>query len=148
MCKIGVLSDTHGLLRPEVIKYVEDCNVIMHAGDIGSCAILKQLGEITNVYAVRGNNDQEMWAMKLPSTVEVTLGKRKVYMIHDINGMTENVNDYDVIISGHSHNLSIYQKKKQLYINPGAAGKCRFGLPLTMVKLELLEKLKIEVITI
>lgn len=148
MCDIGILSDTHGVISDEVLNYLKGCKVIFHAGDIGSASILEELKKIASVYAVRGNNDQGKWCEDLPKEISVIIEDKNFYMIHDLKTMAKDPLEYDIILSGHSHALSIYQKKKQLYINPGAVSKPRFGLPLTLIKLNLDAKMKIEVITI
>lgn len=134
--RIGIISDTHGVLRQEVIELLRDCEAIIHTGDIGDEAILKELNLLAPVYAVKGNNDKEDWAKALPERLVVTLEDYKIFIIHDIkecNGSKE----YDIVVSGHSHKLKVAEESKQLSINPGSCGKKRFNLPLTLVKLDL-----------
>lgn len=148
MYKIGVISDTHGLLRAEVEKILKSCDVILHGGDIDRPEILEQLQKIAPVYAVRGNVDKE-WAEHLPLTLAITLYGLRIYMLHNKKQLREDVSDRDIIIYGHSHK---YDEKMisgtdvsdqsqsaacQLWLNPGSCGPRRFRLPVTMAVIEV-----------
>lgn len=144
--KIGILSDTHGILKEEVLKNLEGCMALFHAGDVGGMEILETLRKIAPVYIVEGNNDSI--EMGLPKSLEVELEGYKFFMIHDLKSIKEVPKGYDFIISGHSHQFDIHYKSKTTYINPGACGKRRFGLPLTMVLMNLEKGMHFEIITL
>lgn len=133
--KIAVLSDTHGLLRPEVREILTGCEVILHGGDINSRKILDELKEIAPVYVVRGNNDKE-WAEKLPVEMEFTLFGLHIYMVHNKKHRKQNLDGVDLFVYGHSHK---YEEKKEggiFLLNPGSCGPRRFGQPVTMALLK------------
>jgi putative phosphoesterase len=137
--KIGVISDTHGLLRPEVFKIFKGVDLIIHAGDIGSKTIISSLRKISKVIAVKGNIDEEEWAKKFPVTKLIKFGLITIFLIHNINGLkfdpsTKNIN---IIIYGHSHMPNNEQKGNVLYFNPGSAGKKRFNLPISVGLMEV-----------
>lgn len=144
--KIGILSDTHGILKEEVLKNLEGCMALFHAGDVGGMEILERLRKIAPVYGVEGNNDSI--EMGLPKSLEVELEGYKFFMIHDLKSIKEVPKGYDFIISGHSHQFDIHYKSKTTYINPEACGKRRFGLPLTMVLMNLEKGTHLEMITL
>lgn len=144
--KIGILSDTHGILKEEVLKNLEGCMALFHAGDVGGMEILERLRKIAPIYGVEGNNDSI--EMGLPKSLEVELEGYKFFMIHDLKSIKEVPKGYDFIISGHSHQFDIHYKSKTTYINPGACGKRRFGLPLTMVLMNLEKGTHLEIITL
>ena len=134
---VGVISDTHGLLRPEAVAALRDVEHILHAGDVGDAAILDRLGHIAPVTAVRGNVDREGRCGRLPETKLVELVGRHVYMLHDRHEL-----DLDpvaagivAVISGHSHQPSIEWGRGVLYFNPGSAGPRRFKLPISVGRL-------------
>lgn len=134
---IGVISDTHGLLRPEAVTALEGSDYIFHAGDVGDPDILTVLRSIAPVTAIRGNIDPPH--CELPATVQISLAGRRFYMIHDLNDLQidpirEGVH---VVISGHSHKPSIESRENVMYLNPGSAGKRRFKLPVTLAKIVL-----------
>ena len=133
--KIGILSDTHGLLKEKVLEHLKSCQVLLHAGDVGGIEILDRLKQIAPVYCVEGNNDLK--EMGLEKSLEIELEGYKFFMIHDLKTIKELPKGYDFIISGHSHQFDMHYKNKTTYINPGACGKKRFGLPLTMVLMNL-----------
>jgi putative phosphoesterase len=135
----GVISDTHGLLRPEVFDVFKDVELILHAGDIGGPDILKQLKTIAPTVAVRGNNDKESWAARIPEHKVVRLGSFSIYMIHDIKEMLKPALSANVVISGHSHRPSIDRRGGILYLNPGSAGPRRFKLPICVARLTTLQ---------
>ena len=119
---------------------------LFHAGDVGGMEILETLRKIAPVYIVEGNNDSI--EMGLPKSLEVELEGYKFFMIHDLKSIKEVPRGYDFIISGHSHQFDIHYKSKTTYINPGACGKRRFGLPLTMVLMNLEKGMHLEIITL
>ena len=134
---IGVISDTHGLLRPEALDALRGSDHIIHAGDIGDPSILKKLAEIAPVTAVRGNVDRELWAKRLPLTEVFEAGKISVYVLHILQDLDlkPEAAGFDVVISGHSHVPKQEEKNGVLYFNPGSAGPRRFKLPVTVGKL-------------
>lgn len=134
--KTGILSDTHDLLRPEVINALQGCDCILHAGDISSQKILDQLEEIAPVKAVRGNNDKE-WAEHLPMFLDFELAGLHIYMTHKKKDLPGDLTSYDLVIYGHSHQYaSVWQenagKHRTLLLNPGSCGPRRFIQPITM----------------
>ena len=141
---IGIISDTHGLLRPEAVSALQGVARIIHAGDIGSLAILQQLATIAPVTAVRGNNDKGDWAATLPNSEVVAIGSQKIYVVHDIAHYLDGgkpdprAAGCRVVISGHSHRPSITERDGVLFVNPGSAGPRRFKLPVSVavVKVE------------
>ncbi|MGL6174158.1 MAG: metallophosphoesterase family protein [Cellulosilyticaceae bacterium] len=142
--RVGIISDTHGVLNPQVVHWLGDCEAILHAGDVGAKEVLDELKKIAPVYVVKGNNDTAEWAKELPERLVVTLADYKIFIVHDskeCNGSKE----YDIVVSGHSHKLKISQEGRQLYINPGACGKKRFNLPLTIVKMDLDENQQLSI---
>jgi putative phosphoesterase len=139
--KIGVISDTHALLRPEAEQYLAGVAHIIHAGDIGRPEVIAGLRRIAPVIAIKGNVDTADWAAHYPDTRTVKLGGRVIYVIHDVNDLQlDPVSDgIDVVISGHSHRPGIETVDGVLYLNPGSAGPRRFSLPITAAILELTE---------
>lgn len=131
--KIGVISDTHDLLRPEVKEVLGNCEAIIHGGDISSSGILSELSKHTVVYAVRGNNDKE-WAEHIPLYREWELFGKHYYVTHKKKDIPDGVNA-DVVIFGHSHKYSCEKKGNTLYLNPGSCGPRRFHQPITMAVL-------------
>ena len=131
---IGVIADTHGLLRPEALEALADVNIIIHAGDVGKPDILTELQTIAPVYAIRGNIDKGAWAASLPATEVVSYGDHLLYVLHDRNelDLTPEAAGFHAVISGHSHQPSIQQRNNVLYLNPGSAGPRRFKLPVTV----------------
>lgn len=134
--RIGVISDTHGLLRPEALQALEGSEAILHAGDVGDAAILAALGEIAPVTAIRGNIDRTGPCAALPETEWVELGGAVFYLLHDLKAL-----DLDpaaagiaVVVSGHSHQPKVERRKGVLYLNPGSAGPRRFRLPVTLAR--------------
>jgi putative phosphoesterase len=132
--RIGVISDTHGLLRPEALAALEGVKRILHAGDVGDPGILDALARIAPVTAIRGNVDHGDWADALPKTTSFTAGGLRIHMIHDRNALRADPRDegWDVVISGHSHRPRIEEAHGVLWLNPGAAGPRRFRLPVTL----------------
>jgi putative phosphoesterase len=136
---VGVISDTHGLLRPEAIAALEGSDLIVHAGDIGSPDVLDRLGALAPVRVVRGNVDTQSWALRLPETKVVEAGALRLWLLHDISEL-----DFDpvaagfaAVIFGHSHKPSAETRGGVLYFNPGSAGPRRFKLPTTIGRLRI-----------
>lgn len=140
--KIAVLSDTHGLLRPEVIEILHDCDGAIHAGDINNRETLNQIWDASGrnkpFYVVRGNNDKA-WAMDLPLTMEFTLGGAHFFLVHNKKDVPANQKDTQIIICGHSHKYLEDEKDGRLWLNPGSCGKRRFHQEITMAVLYLEE---------
>jgi hypothetical protein len=134
---VGIISDTHGLLRPEAINALSGCNLIIHAGDIGQAGILHELQEIAPVHAVRGNIDTEPWASSLPETEVVDVAETSIYVLHDRNrpDLKPAAAGFAVVISGHSHQPARETIDGVLYFNPGSAGPKRFCLPVSLGQL-------------
>ena len=152
--KIGIISDTHGLLRERVKENLNDCNIILHAGDIGKIEIIDQLEEIGHTFYVKGNCDKNIDFKYIKEIGVIDIKGIKFYLIHDIKTIKEDLVDLDIdiVIFGHSHKKDSFKKDDIWYINPGAVGPKRFNLPITMAKLEVCEldknKLKLEFIEI
>jgi putative phosphoesterase len=137
MAVIGVISDTHGLLRPEAVAALAGVDHIVHAGDIGASEIITALERVAPVTAVRGNNDQEAWARAIPWTNLLTIASKRIYLLHniaelEIDPVTEG---FAVVIAGHSHKPVISERGGVLFLNPGSAGRRRFKLPICVAKL-------------
>ena len=150
--RIGVISDTHGLLRPEALALFRDAGVehILHAGDIGDMAILEALGTIAPVTAIRGNVDLSGPSSMLPATEVVELGGKLIYLVHSVHDLDISPASagVSVVISGHSHRTSIDTREGVLYFNPGSAGPRRFSLPVTAGLLILEEGIDASVVEI
>jgi putative phosphoesterase len=135
---IGVISDTHGLLRPQAVEALAGVEMILHAGDIGNSTVLDNLREIAPVVAVRGNNDKGEWADALPIWEAVEVGPVSIYMLHDLKEIDISpVGAFQVVISGHSHRPTVEEKRGVLYVNPGSAGPRRFNLPVSLAHLHI-----------
>jgi len=136
---LGVISDTHGLLRPNVPSLLAGVDLIIHAGDVGSLDVLDALREIAPVFAVRGNVDTEPWCTALPETEVVHAGEIELYVLHDIAQLKFDAKraGYRAVIYGHSHRASIEERDGVLYLNPGAAGPKRFNLSPSLAKVEV-----------
>jgi len=134
---IGVISDTHGLLRPEAVAALQGSDYIIHAGDVGDAAILASLGEIAPVTAVRGNVDRGAWASKIPETDVLEVGGVSIYVLHNLEtlDLKPQAAGFSAVIYGHSHVPKQEVKNNVLYFNPGAAGPRRFKLPVAIGKL-------------
>ena len=137
--KIAIISDTHGLLRPEALTAIQGCDLILHAGDIGSPEILDHLSQIAPVQAVRGNNDLDLpWAANIPDHLSLDLNGWQTLLIHDIADVPARLaSPTRLIITGHSHKPLIEWRDNRLYLNPGSAGRRRFKLPVTLALLEV-----------
>lgn len=134
---IGVISDTHGLLRPEALTLLMGVERIIHAGDIGSPNVLERLETIAPVVAIRGNNDKGAWADTLPETLLFKVRGHSVHVLHDLKqiDLSPKAAGIDVVISGHSHKPGIEEHEGVLFLNPGSAGPRRFRLPIAVAKL-------------
>lgn len=136
---VGVISDTHGLLRPEALAALAGSEVIVHAGDIGAPSVLDALGRIARVIAVRGNNDRDRWAASVPELVVTDLDGVNVCVIHQLDALARDPESagVEVVISGHSHRPRVERRGAVLYVNPGSAGPRRFRLPVAIARLRL-----------
>lgn len=136
---VGVVSDTHGLLRPEAVLALRGSRYIVHGGDIGDESILRTLEAIAPVTVVRGNTDTDAWARRIPTTAVLDVDQVRIYVVHDIGEL-----DIDppsagvgVVVFGHSHRPGIEHRGDVLYLNPGSAGPRRFDLPVTLARLAI-----------
>lgn len=135
---VGIISDTHGLMRPEALKAMAGADLILHAGDIGRPEVLDALRAIAPVVAVRGNNDREAWAQELAETEIVKIGEVKLYLLHALQelALDPSASGFDIVVSGHSHRPSSARGADGvLYLNPGSAGARRFKLPVSVARL-------------
>jgi putative phosphoesterase len=150
--KIGVVSDTHGLLRPEVLTALEGVEQILHLGDVGKASILAALEEIAPVTAIRGNVDREGACAKLPETEVALIGEQYVYMLHDLHTLHLDpaAGKFAAVLFGHTHVPNFYRKKGVLYFNPGSCGPRRFELPVTVGMLTVGKdgEMKAEIVTL
>lgn len=137
--KIGIISDTHGLLRPEALLRLSGVDHIIHGGDIGGPDIISALRALAPVTAIRGNVDTGDWAREFPETAHVRLAERTIFVLHDLKtlGIDPVASGINVIVSGHSHVPKIYEVDRVLYLNPGSAGRRRFKLPITLATIEV-----------
>jgi len=133
-CDLGVISDTHGLLRPEAVEALRGSDLIVHAGDVGSPEVLTGLQAIAPVVAVRGNNDRGPWADALPAFETLELGGASFYVLHDVGelDLDPRVAGFAAVISGHSHQPRSEARDGVLFFNPGSAGPRRFRLPISI----------------
>jgi putative phosphoesterase len=148
---IGVLSDTHGLLRPEAVTALQGCEMIIHAGDVGSPEILEILGRLARVHAVRGNVDRDAWADRLPHSAVVDAAGKLLYVVHDVADLDLDpaAAGFAGVISGHSHHPRVQEINGVLYINPGSAGPKRFRLPVCVARLRIVQgELRAQVVTL
>ena len=137
--RIGVVADTHGLLRPEALERLRGVDRILHAGDIGAPDVVPRLEAVAPVTAVRGNVDTEAWALAFPETATLRLGGRTVHLLHDVHALAVDpaAAGFDVVVAGHSHRPRAETVGGVLFLNPGSAGRRRFRLPVTMATLTL-----------
>src|SRR5271163_2426570 len=136
---LGVISDTHGLLRPQAVEALRGSDHILHAGDVGTPEILEALAKIAPVTAIRGNVDTAAWARVLPANEAVDISGMSIYILHDLAqlGLNPKAAGFRVVVYGHSHQPKIEEKNGVLYFNPGSAGPRRFSLPASVGKLIL-----------
>ena len=149
--RIGLISDTHGLLRPEALDFLAGCDHIVHGGDIGGPDILERLGAIAPLTVVRGNNDTAVWARSIPDTARLALGGVSLYVLHDLKTLDIDpvASGVRVLLSGHSHKPACSERGGVLYVNPGSAGRRRFSLPISAGEL-LIEngELRVKLVTL
>ena len=136
MHRIGIISDTHGLLRPEVVQALQGCEAILHGGDINNVKILDEVKRIAPAYAVRGNNDKE-WAAVLPETISSELCGLRFFMVHNKKYIPKDLTDIDIVVYGHSHKYEEKYVDGTLLLNPGSCGPRRFTQPITFAVLEV-----------
>ena len=136
---IGLISDTHGLLRPEALGALDGSDVIIHAGDVGAPEILEQLRRLAPVVAVKGNVDTDAWCADLPETAVADAGSSLVYVLHDLKvlDLKPAAAGFAMVVSGHSHKPVCEERGGVLYVNPGSAGPRRFNLPVTVARVDL-----------
>ncbi len=137
--RIGLISDTHGLLRQQALEALRGSELILHAGDVGKSEILTALRELAPVIAVRGNVDTFEWARTLPETAVAEAGDTRLYVLHDLHALDLDpaAAGFQVVVSGHSHQPGKFERDGVLYINPGSAGPRRFQLPVSVARLNL-----------
>lgn len=137
--RIGVISDTHGLLRPEALTALQGCERIIHAGDIGKPEVLEGLRALAPLDAIRGNVDSGDWAAAIPERLDLQVGGLRIHVTHDVKTMAIDpvAEGIDVVISGHSHQPKIEELNGVLYLNPGSAGRRRFTLPISLALLDI-----------
>jgi uncharacterized protein len=136
---VGLISDTHGLLRPEALAALCGSRYIIHAGDIGDAAVLEGLSPLAPVTAVRGNNDTGAWAGGLPDTAVLEAGSARIYVLHDLKALDRDpvAEGFRVVVAGHSHKPGELRRDGVLFVNPGSAGPRRFRLPVTVARLRV-----------
>lgn len=146
--KIAILSDTHGLLRPEVVEYLKTVEVILHGGDINKRSIVDELRQYAPLYIVRGNNDKE-WAADIPHDLTVTLGGVTFFMVHNKKEVPKDLSGVDVMVFGHSHKYMQQEQDGVLWLNPGSCGPRRFHQEITMMVVEVADgRITVDKITI
>ncbi len=136
---VGIISDTHGLLRPEALAALAGCDHLIHAGDLGRPEVFEELCLFAPAVAIRGNVDRGPWAKEFPETLGLQIGGTHIYVLHDLQALALDpvFEKMDVVVSGHSHRPAIKQQAGVLYVNPGSAGPRRFSLPVTVVRLTI-----------
>lgn len=133
---VAVLSDTHGLLRPEVMEIIAGCDLIIHGGDINRKEIIEELEKIAPVYVVRGNNDKE-WAEYIPQHLDIRIGECLFHVVHNRKFIPQDISSYDGIIFGHSHKYLCKKEDGIVWLNPGSCGKRRFDQEITFAMMEV-----------
>jgi uncharacterized protein len=136
---VGVISDTHGLLRPEAIQALRGSHMIIHAGDVGNPAIIDQLRDIAPSFVVRGNIDKGEWAARLPTTELVAVGRHQFFVLHEISTLDVDpvAAGFAAVVFGHSHRPSVETRDEVLFLNPGSAGPRRFNLPVSVARISV-----------
>ncbi|HTP81865.1 MAG TPA: metallophosphoesterase family protein [Alphaproteobacteria bacterium] len=139
MARVGLISDTHSLLRREALAFLRGSDFIVHAGDVGDASVLEELNALTPVTVVRGNNDQGPWAKSLAQSQVLQVGDVFIYVIHDVAELDLDpvAAGFQVVVSGHSHKPAVQTRNGVLYVNPGSAGPRRFKLPIAVAELEI-----------
>jgi putative phosphoesterase len=137
--RVGLISDTHGLVRPQALAALKGSELIIHAGDIGKPEVLMSLHKIAPVIAIRGNNDRDAWAKKIPEVLNLQINGIAIHVIHNVNELeTDPITEgFRAIVSGHSHKPGVVTRERILFINPGSAGPRRFKLPVAVGKLRI-----------
>jgi uncharacterized protein len=140
--RLGLISDTHGLLRREAVEALRGSELIIHAGDVGDAKILEELRKLAPVVAVRGNVDTQEWARTLPLTTVAEAGAVLIYVLHDVNALDLDpaAAGFHLVVSGHSHKPGKIERDGVLYVNPGSAGPRRFQLPVSLARLNLAQE--------
>jgi putative phosphoesterase len=138
---VGIISDTHGLVRPEALDALRGSDLIVHAGDVGDASVIDQLRQVAPTVAVRGNIDVGAWGRTLPATRTVEVGALRLFVLHEISSLSldPKAASFAAVIFGHSHRASAEVKDGVLYLNPGSAGPRRFTLPISLAKLRVVE---------
>jgi putative phosphoesterase len=139
MQRVGLISDTHGLLRLEALAFLRGSDFIVHAGDIGDAAVLEELRRLAPLTAVRGNNDKGPWAKSLAETEVLEVGEVSIYVLHDLAELDLDpvAAGFRVVVCGHSHHPSVEDRDGVLYVNPGSSGPRRFKLPIAAAELQV-----------
>ena len=137
--RVGLISDTHGLLRPEALAALKGSEVIIHAGDIGKPEVLTSLTSLAPVMAIRGNNDRGSWAQKIPDILHLEVNGAWLFLIHNVNDLEVDAaaEGFNAVISGHSHKPGITKQDGMMFLNPGSAGPRRFRLPIALARLRI-----------
>jgi putative phosphoesterase len=136
--RIGVIADTHGLLRPEALRALKNSELIIHAGDIGKPEVLEALGAVAPVLAIRGNNDRGSWAVDIPELLDLHVNGVKIHVIHNVNELASDIaHRFQAVVSGHSHKPSLNKRGDTLFLNPGSAGPRRFKLPVAVARVQI-----------
>ena len=136
-CRIGVISDTHGLVRPEALDALRGSDLIIHAGDVGAPEVLERLSSLATVAAVRGNVDGGAWADELPEERTVEVAGVRIHVIHNVKALAAVPDGCRMVISGHSHKPSMQRRDGVIYLNPGSAGPRRFTLPVAVATIRV-----------
>jgi uncharacterized protein len=136
---VGLISDTHGLMRREALDALQRADLIIHAGDVGDPAVLNSLARVAPLRAIRGNNDKRTWAARLPATEVIELGPHSIYVLHNLAELDLDPASagFTIVVSGHSHRPVVERRGGILFVNPGSAGPRRFRLPVTVGRLRL-----------
>ena len=146
--KLAILSDTHGLLRPQVLEHLKNADAILHGGDINKQSVVDELRQYAHLYVVRGNNDKE-WAEEIPHDLTIALGGVTFYMVHNKKELPAKLDGVDVVVFGHSHKYVQEEKNGLLWLNPGSCGPRRFHQEITMMVAEVGEgKIRVEKVSI
>lgn len=137
--RIGLISDTHGLLRPEAIRALSGVAQIIHAGDVGGPEVIAGLRSLAPVHAVRGNNDRDAWGQSLPLRLSLDVAGVRILVLHDLNELdrSQEISGHRVVVAGHSHKPTVVERDGMLFVNPGSAGPRRFKLPIAIAYLTI-----------
>ncbi len=135
--RIGVISDTHDLVRPVALAALKRSDLILHAGDVCSAEVIEALERIAPVIAVRGNNDRGSWARSLPLSRTLDVSRHRIHIVHDLNELEGDAREFHAVVSGHSHKPGVHRRGGVLFLNPGSAGPRRFKLPVAVARLSV-----------